>query len=242
MLIHPHFIRREIFRSSKQAMVFILCVWLSLVTLTAFTGFSKSIHQSLLNDARELHAADIIIRSRQALSTPLQAEISKQVQTGKVEQASYHEFYSVIRTKDDTASVLSLLKVVEKGYPFYGDVVLKSGRPFHDVLSSGRAVAGQTLLDRLGLKIGDTIQVGYTSLTIQDVVLSEPDRPIRLFSFGPRLFIAAEDRDAWLDAKIDTAAFYAHQIMPRAAGWLPSTQAGASELFAIPVDGLETAR
>ena len=56
------------------------------------------------------------------------------------------------------------------------------------------------------------------------------------------LAAAAEDRDAWLDAKIDTAAFYAHQIMPRAAGWLPSTQAGASELFAIPVDGLETAR
>jgi hypothetical protein len=56
------------------------------------------------------------------------------------------------------------------------------------------------------------------------------------------LAAAAEDRDAWLDAKIDTAAFYAHQIMPRAAGSLPSTQAGASELFAIPVDGLETAR
>jgi alkylation response protein AidB-like acyl-CoA dehydrogenase len=55
------------------------------------------------------------------------------------------------------------------------------------------------------------------------------------------LAAAAEERDAWLDAKIDTAAFYAHQILPRAAGWLPSTKAGASELFAIPVDGLGTA-
>ena len=56
------------------------------------------------------------------------------------------------------------------------------------------------------------------------------------------LAAAAEERDAWLDAKINTAAFYAHQILPRAAGWLPSTSAGASELFAVPIDGLETAR
>ena len=56
-----------------------------------------------------------------------------------------------------------------------------------------------------------------------------------------RLAIAAagEDRDDWLDAKIDTAVFYAHQILPRAAGWLPSVKAGAAELFAIPVDRLE---
>ena len=56
------------------------------------------------------------------------------------------------------------------------------------------------------------------------------------------LAAAAEERDPWLEAKIDTAAFYANQILPRAAGWLPSTRAGASELFAIPADGLETVR
>lgn len=56
------------------------------------------------------------------------------------------------------------------------------------------------------------------------------------------LAAAAEDRDAWLDAKIDTAAFYAHQVLPRSTGWLSSSTAGAAELFAIPVDGLEAAR
>ncbi len=195
MMIHPGFIRREIIRSSKQAMVFILCVGLSLVTLTAFSGFSKSIYQSLLHDARKLHAADIIIQSYETLSNPLSQAISEKVQEGSAELARYHEFYSVIRTNDDSTSVLSLLKVVEKGYPFYGNVVLKSGRPLHEVLTSGQTVVAPTLLDRLGLKIGDAIQVGYTSLTIQDVVLTEPDRPVSIFSFGPRVFIAAEDLD-----------------------------------------------
>ena len=71
MMFHPGFIRREVTRSSKQAVVFILCVGLSLVTLTAFGGFSKSIHQSLLHDARKLHAADIVVRSYETLSEPL---------------------------------------------------------------------------------------------------------------------------------------------------------------------------
>jgi len=196
MMIHFDFIQREIKRSSSQALVFVLCVWLSLVTLTAFSGFSKSIQQSLLHDARKLHAADIIIRSQEALSNPMVKAISEHVEAGRAELTRYHEFYSVVRTGDDKASVLSLLKAVEKGYPFYGEVVLQSGRPFDEVLRPGRVVVAQTLLDRLGLKIGDTLQVGYTSLTIQDVVLSEPDRPIRLFSFGPRVFIAAEDLEA----------------------------------------------
>jgi putative ABC transport system permease protein len=196
MMIHPGFIRREIARSSKQAVVFILCVGLSLVTLTAFGGFSKSIHQSLLHDARKLHAADIVVRSYEMLSEPLSKAISENVRAGHVVLTQYHEFYSVVRTSDDSNSVLSQLKVVEKGYPFYGEVVLRSGRPLHEVLTSGQTVVAATLLDRLGLTLGDTIQVGYTSLIIRDVVLAEPDRPIRLFSFGPRVFIAAEDLDA----------------------------------------------
>lgn len=196
MRIHGGFIRREITRSSKQAVVFIFCVGLSLVTLTAFSGFSKSIHQSLLQDARKLHAADIIIRSYETLSKPLSRAISEYVQDGRAALARYHEFYTVIRTGDDGASVLSRLKVVEKGYPFYGEVLLQSGRPLHEVLTSGQAVVAPALLDRLGLRMGDAIQVGYTSLTVQDVVLAEPDRPISLFSFGPRVFVAAEDLEA----------------------------------------------
>ena len=56
------------------------------------------------------------------------------------------------------------------------------------------------------------------------------------------LAAAAENRDEWIEAKIATAVFYAHQILPRTAGWLPSVTAGASELFAIPVGGLEPSR
>jgi hypothetical protein len=56
------------------------------------------------------------------------------------------------------------------------------------------------------------------------------------------LAAAAEETDPWLEAKIDTAAFYADQLLPTASGLLPSVKAGAGGLFSIPVEGLETAK
>jgi len=195
-MINGHFIIREITRSSKQTIVFCLCVALSLTSLTVFSGFSESVSQILLSDAKKLHAADIIIHSHDKLSDKLESAISDQIRQGKIERTRFWEFYSMVRRVDDQASVLSLLKVVEKGYPFYGEIVLKSGRPFHELLTPGQAVVEQSLLDRLGVKIGDKIKVGYTTLTIRDVVVSEPDRPANVFSFGPRVFVSSKDLDA----------------------------------------------
>jgi putative ABC transport system permease protein len=195
-MIHIQFIIRQLSRSSKQAVVFILCIILSLSTLTAFTGFSKSVNRSLLDDARKLHAADIIIRTYDKISNGLEKAVAEQVRLGRVELTRFYEFNSVVRAPDTQKSLLSRLKVVEKGYPFYGEVVLRSGLSFHGLLTPGHVVVEKTLLDRLGLSVGDPIKVGFTTLTIKDVVLSEPDRPMNFFSFGPRVFISIQDLDA----------------------------------------------
>ena len=47
--------------------------------------------------------------------------------------------------------------------------------------------------------------------------------------------LLAEDKDSkeFLEAKIETATFYAQQILPQVAGLLPSTTSGSDTLFAI---------
>lgn len=196
LMLHMPFIKRQLTRSGKQAVVFVLCVVLSLVTLVALGGFGRSVHDSLLKDARKLHAADIIIHSHAPISKPLADSIASLESRGEVKAARTYEFYSVVRTTEGERSLLAHLKVVEKGYPFYGHVELKSGRPFKDVLGKGRIVVEQTLLDRLHIEPGKKLHVGSAVLTISDVVLQEPDRPVNLFSLGPRIFISADDLDA----------------------------------------------
>ena len=150
----------------------------------------------MLNDARRLHAADIIIKAYDPISSLLQQTIIRLEREHQVQRADVYEFFSVVRAPGKGASVLSGLKVVGPGYPFYGKVALSSGRDFNQVLVSGVCIVEQTLLDRMGLDLGDVLKVGYTTLTIADVVTAEPDRPLTFFSFGPRIFVSAGDLDA----------------------------------------------
>ena len=195
-MFNRRFVIRQLTRSRQQSAIFVLCVALSIVSLAALRGFGESVNRVLLRSARQLIAADMIVRSNYAFSQPLTGLVAKLSVQGQVESARVDEFYSIARTISNNNSLLANLKVVAPGYPFYGEVKLASGRPFSDVLTPGNIVVEQTLLDRLNLQAGDRIRIGDATLTIRDVVLSEPDRPLSFFSLGPRIFVAAADLQA----------------------------------------------
>lgn len=186
---------RELAGSWQQAGVFFLCVVLSVVTLASINGFSRKVETALAEDARALHAADIIVRSRQPFSDPLERAITRIRAEGGMHAARYWEFYSVVRTVGSGSTLLADIKVVEDGYPFYGRCVLESGREFSEILRSGRIIVERILLERLGIAVGDRLKIGAAELVVADVLLQEPDRPVSAFSFGPRIFVAAADRE-----------------------------------------------
>ena len=192
-MLHIRFILRQTVGSGKQSLIFIFCVALSLLILTSLGGFSKNVRNSMLKDARKLHAADIIINSHYPFSKPLLRKIVQLKEKGTIEAARAYEFYSMVRNPRQEKSILSHLKVVEKGYPFYGKVQLASGREFSGVLVPGSVIVQQSLLDHLQAEIGDKLQIGSTFLTVADVVIEEPDQPVSFFSFGPRVFVNATD-------------------------------------------------
>lgn len=192
-MFNRRLVLRELAGPIHQSVIFILCVALSMVTLVSLSGFSESVDRSLLKDARTLHAADIIIESNYAPSKPLLDSIASLKRKGATEQANIYEFYSVVRSVENEGSLLADLKVVEAGYPFYGKVELASGDIFQHQLTKGNIVVEQGLLERLRVKVGDSIHIGNATLTIRDVVLKEPDRPVNFFSLGPRIFITGTD-------------------------------------------------
>ncbi|MFW6242247.1 MAG: ABC transporter permease, partial [Thermodesulfobacteriota bacterium] len=235
-MLHSRFIRRELTRSGRQAGVLVLCVALSVVTLVAVDGLGRNIHRALLRDARSLHAADVVIKSNYPFSPELLAAAERLEGEGKARAARYWRFYSMVRPAGADESLLSELKVVEPGYPFYGTVELASGEPFEKTLRPGTAIAEQRLLDRLGLSVGDRIRVGEAILILADVVTREPDRPVSFLSFGPRLFVSHADRDAI--ELIETGSRVRHRLLLKA---LPGTaaEALAEELGAHVIVGQE---
>lgn len=194
-MINWRFARRELYSSPQQSIIFVLCVALSMVTLVSLSGFSESVDRSLLGDAKALHAADVIVESNYELSIPVLDSIAYLKRKGGISGARVYEFYSVVRAAEREESLLADLKVTEPGYPFYGRVELASGQAFRDQLVKGGIVVEQNLLDRLKLSVGDRLRIGNATLTIRDVVLKEPDRPVNFFSLGPRIFISGDDLD-----------------------------------------------
>jgi putative ABC transport system permease protein len=192
-MVNSRFIMRQITGAKRQCAVFVVCVALSMVTLVSLGSFSRSVQSSLLRDAKSLHAADITLHAHAPLPAAVASELDREVKSGRLVTARYYEFYSVVRKTTGEGSLLSDLKVVEPGYPFYGQVLLGSGRPFHEVLKPGSVIVEQPLLDRLQLHVGERLRIGSATLTIADTVLQEPDRPVNFFALGPRIFISSGD-------------------------------------------------
>jgi putative ABC transport system permease protein len=195
-MVNLRFIGRQITGAKRQCAVFVLCVALSMITLVSLGSFSRSVQSSLLRDAQALHAADIVVHAHAPLPAALDAQVAALGREGELAAARYWDFYSVVRKSAGDASLLCDLKVVEPGYPFYGEVKLASGRPFAAVLTKGSLVVEQTLLDRLGMAVGDRLRIGNALLRIEDVVLQEPDRPVNFFALGPRVFVSARDLES----------------------------------------------
>ncbi len=193
-MIHFRFLFREMLESRRQAGIFILCVALSITSLVALNSFRRDVHRSITGDARGLHGGDLIVHSHYPFSPGLLAAV-RQLENENIVSATMQtwQFYSVVRDPADGDTLFSNIMAVEPGYPLYGRVELASGQPFGRQLVPGTAVVGRTLLERLGLAIGDELQVGKAVLRIVDVVVRESTRPVDIFSFGPRVFVAAAD-------------------------------------------------
>ncbi|HEU4684124.1 MAG TPA: FtsX-like permease family protein, partial [Nitrospira sp.] len=94
------------------------------------------------------------------------------------------------------------LKAVGPGYPFYGTLVLDPPVPLDRLLHPGPetcgaapclgAVVQESLLIRMGLALGQRVNIGQATFVLTGLVRLEPDRMANAFSLGPRVMISRE--------------------------------------------------
>ena len=186
-------IGRQIVHSGGQAVIFVLCTMLSIMVLVAVNGLSDTVQRTVLDDARQLHGADIVVRANQPVSQDVRRVSAALAAKGAIQSAATYQFLAVARSIAQDRSLTVSVKAVTAAYPLYGEVRLASARPFKRVLRSGQVIVEQSFLDRIGLAVGDRLRLGQATLTVADVIIKEPDQPVDLFSLGPRLIVAAAD-------------------------------------------------
>jgi putative ABC transport system permease protein len=173
---------------------FFACVTLGVAALVAVGSLADSLERTVARSARSLMGGDVEIRSAQPLSRP-PAEIAAAVAPDRPVAVTRVRELVAMAQADPARTQLVELKAVEPGYPFYGALVTAPAGPLDTLIGDGRALVHESLLARLGLRVGDRFRVGAIELTIAGVILREPDRAVGVFSLGPRVMIAAPDLD-----------------------------------------------
>ncbi len=182
--------RRELRGGIRGFRVFLACLALGVAAIAGVGSLSSAVTQALREDARLLLGGD--------------AELSFTHREARAEQFAYlagagrvstvAEMRAMARTAE--ARTLVELKAVDNVYPLIGKPRVSADGSLQELLARRDgvwgAVAERATLTRLGVTIGDRIQLGDATYALRAIIEVEPDRSANVFTLGPRVMVAIE--------------------------------------------------
>src|SRR5437667_1022472 len=191
------FVSRMAWRETRAAWrhfaYFFVCIALGVAALVGVDLFASNLERAIQGEARSLMAADVELRTTRPLTSQAVSVLRKLDGRG-IARMQVSELVAMAAVPSGTQLVE--LKAVEPGYPFYGKLRAVPEDALATLFTGTRALAEETLLIRLDLKVGDTLKIGHVEFTIAGVLKKEPDRAAGAFSFGPRVLISRQGLEA----------------------------------------------
>lgn len=174
----------------------IVAVVLAVAALTAVGFFADRLKGGLQRDARQLLGGDAVL----ATDNPTPPAFVERARSLGLQGTSTYGFPTMARAGEAQggASKLVALKAVAAGYPLRGHLQVSTdpaapGQVTRDIPAPGEAWVDASLLESLGLKVGDPVLLGDASLRIARVIALEPDRGAGFLSFAPRVMLNQAD-------------------------------------------------
>lgn len=219
-------------RSSMTKFLFVvLAVAMGVGALSGVRGFSQSVKTMLTGETRSIMAADLTARQFNPPDAKEAALLDGLAAKG-IDKTTITETVSMASSEmPDAVPVLVSIKAVDPTkYPYYGTVKLSPEMRLADALKPDTVAAGEDVLIRLGVKVGDTIKLGSENFKMAAIVVSEPDRMSGSLNVGLRLMLSREafERTGLMQLGSRAAQRYLFKLAP--AG--PSVQQARAEITA----------
>ncbi|MBN8281032.1 MAG: ABC transporter permease, partial [Gammaproteobacteria bacterium] len=172
--------------------ILLAAIVVAVTAMTAVGFFTDRVAGAMKDQASQVLAADLVLRSAAPLSPGYLAE----ARALDLEVAETLAFPTVVVAGEQTT--LAAIDAVGPGYPLRGEVrvadtLFGNGRPATGIPARGEAWAEPGLLGRLGLDVGATVSVGETSLTVTRVLQYKPDQNIGFVNLAPGLMVNLAD-------------------------------------------------
>ncbi|HLX14440.1 MAG TPA: FtsX-like permease family protein [Bradyrhizobium sp.] len=180
---------RELRGGLRGFYVFIACIALGVMAIAGVGSVAASLAEGLAREGRTLLGGDVAFSLFQREARP--EEVAFLRSRGDV---SVTASMRGMARADDGRLALVEIKAVDATYPMLGELALEPKMRLTDLLAEHDGVFGaaadSTLLARLDLKLGDSVNVGNATFQIRSIDSSEPDKLAGGLGFGPRFLVS----------------------------------------------------
>ncbi|HET9650789.1 MAG TPA: FtsX-like permease family protein [Usitatibacter sp.] len=181
--------------SAAELRVLLLALVIAIASVTTVGFFADRVQAALDQQANELLGGDLVLIA----DHPVPAKFGELAAAEGLATARTRTFPSMVGRGEGVN--LAEIKAVSAGFPLRGririvDVPGGAEREVEGGPAPGTVWIGLPLAARLGLKVGDTLNVGRARLAIAALIAREPDSVLDYFGIAPRVLMSEADLDA----------------------------------------------
>jgi len=180
-------------RKGELTIVF-LAIVLAVATVFSLTGFSEQVKQALTTNSVNTLAADRVLRTNTLIPDEIKAESDRY----GFNFAQKVLLSSMVFSSDDM--LLTDLDVVTSEYPLRGELLVSKTNNVNDATAVKSPEAGhiwvdKSVLGRMGVELGGTLEIGVATFNIAGVIANVPDRSFASVFSNPKIIMNIQDLD-----------------------------------------------
>ncbi|MEP9374607.1 ABC transporter permease [Mesorhizobium sp. KR1-2] len=210
---------REMRGGLSGFLIFLTCITLGVAAIGGVNSVARSITAGVANQGQALLGGDMRFQLNQREASVDEAAFLRGL--GTVSESI--NMRSMARLENGSDQSLVEVKAVDAAYPLFGalktDPQLPREEMFAEKDGAFGAAASDLLFERLGLKLGDRIQLGTATFQLRAKIATEPDAISEGFGFAPRLMVSIEGMHASGLVQPGSLVEYAYKLrLPAGSG------------------------
>jgi putative ABC transport system permease protein len=181
--------------SAGELKVLLLALLIAVASVTTVGFFADRVQAALDVQANELLGGDLVVIADQ----PIAPSFAQAARGEALTLAETRTFPSMVSAGGNAN--LAEIKAVSPGFPLRGririvDAVGAVEREVPGGPEPGTVWVGVPLVARLGLAVGQTLNVGRAPLRVAAIITREPDSVLDYFGIAPRVLMSERDVEA----------------------------------------------
>ncbi len=172
--------------------IFVACIALGVAAIAGIGSLASALETGLARQGQAILGGDVSLRLVHRQANTEQLDVMGKF--GTVSEVA--TLRAMARKEDGDGAALVRLKAVDDRYPLYGNTSLTADGKTQTITAlraAGTMAAEPLLLERLNLKVGESVRIGNADLKIVAELMREPDQLSGRPAFGPRVLMSLEN-------------------------------------------------